>query len=271
MDLLPVVLALIATGVVAGILAGLLGVGGGIVIVPVLYFLLQQFDVSAASAMAVATGTSLATIIPTSLSSIKAHSAKGNIDIDLLKVWAPFMLVGVVLGSYLVTIVDGSVFSAVFGIIAVLVALNMLFRAKASALFNSLPSLPGQAVLASIVGFLSVMIGIGGGTLGVPTLTSFNLAAHRAVGTAAAFGLVIALPGALMMLLTATTPIDAPDFTYGYVNLIGFAAIVPLTVVFAPVGANLGARLDPVKLKKIFACVLGFTGLRMLLQISGVL
>ena len=221
--------------------------------------------------MAIATGTSLSTIIPTSLSSIKAHHSKGNVDWGLLKAWAPFMLVGVLIGSYLVTLVSGELFSALFGIIAVLVAANMLFRAGASALVQGLPATPLQSLIASTIGLLSVMIGIGGGTLGVPTLSAFNIAAHRAVGTAAAFGLVIALPGAIMMLLTATTPADAPPYTFGFVNLIGFVAIVPLTVVFAPVGANLGAKLDAAKLKKVFAVVLGFTGIRMLLQVSGVL
>lgn len=271
MEFLPIVLALVATGVFAGILAGLLGVGGGIVIVPVLYFVFQSLGISPESAMAVATGTSLSTIIPTSISSIRSHNAKGNVDWQLLKAWAPFMIAGVLVGSYLVTIFDGTVFSTLFGVIAVLVAMNMLFRANAKALVQQLPGKIGQSVLASVIGFFSVMIGIGGGTLGVPTLTSFNVAAHRAVGTAAAFGLLIAVPGALMMLITARTPMDAPDFTFGFVNLIGFAAIVPLTVLFAPVGANLGAKLDAAMLKKVFAVVLGVTGVRMLLQVSGVL
>lgn len=271
MEFVPVLLALVATGVFAGLLAGLLGVGGGIVIVPVLYFLFQKFGLSASSAMAIATGTSLSTIIPTSLSSIRAHHGKGNVDWQLLRHWAPFMLVGVLVGSYLVTIVDGHLFSALFGIVAVLVSANMLFRSKASALAQRLPSQPMQSLLAAIVGFFSVMIGIGGGTLGVPTLTSFNVSAHRAVGTAAAFGLVIAVPGAVMMLLNAATPVDAPVYTYGFINVLGFIAIVPLTVLFAPIGASLGAKLDAVMLKKVFAIVLGFTGVRMLLQVSGVL
>ncbi|WP_317933424.1 sulfite exporter TauE/SafE family protein [Halioxenophilus sp. WMMB6] len=268
MELLPVLVALIFTGIFAGVLAGLLGVGGGIVIVPVLYFVFQGLGVDAASAMVVATGTSLATIIPTSISSIRAHQKKGNVDWLLLKRWAPFMIVGVVIGSYLVTVVNGHFFSLLFGIIAVLVSLNMLFRAKAKPLAESLPPLPGQGLIASLIGFFSVMVGIGGGTLGVPTLTALNVAAHRAVGTAAAFGLLIALPGALMMLIKGTTPAAAPFGTFGLVNLPGFIAIVPLTVLFAPIGTSLGARLDGVMLKKVFAVVLGFTGVRMLFQLA---
>ena len=126
-------LALIATGVFAGILAGLLGVGGGIVIVPVLFFLFQSFGVSPESAMLVATATSLATIVPTSISSIGAHRKKGNVDFDLLKHWAPFILIGVLIGSYTVTRVNGTILTLLFGVIATLSALNMLFRTKNSA------------------------------------------------------------------------------------------------------------------------------------------
>nr|WP_269783444.1 sulfite exporter TauE/SafE family protein [Marinibactrum halimedae] len=260
---------MVATGIFAGILAGLLGVGGGIVIVPVLYFVFQGLGVDASSAMVIATGTSLATIIPTSISSIRAHHKKGNVDWALLKSWAPFMIAGVVVGSYLVTLLDGTLFTILFGVMACLVSLNMLFRANAPALVKQLPSMAGQGILASLIGFFSVMVGIGGGTLGVPTLTAFNVAAHRAVGTAAAFGLLIALPGALVMLTTGVTPTDAPWSTFGFVNLPGFAAIVPLTVLFAPVGAALGAKLNGAMLKKVFAVVLGFTGVRMLIQVFG--
>ncbi len=270
-ELLPVFIALIFTGVFAGILAGLLGVGGGIVIVPVLYFVFQGLGVDPATAMAVATGTSLTTIIPTSISSIRAHHGKGNVDWDLLKSFAPFMVIGVLVGSYLVTIVTGHFFSALFGVMAVLVSANMLFRAKAKPLAESLPSGPGKGVIASLIGFFSVMVGIGGGTLGVPTLTAFNVAAHRAVGTAAAFGLLIALPGALMMLVQGQTPVNAPEYTFGLVNVPGLVAIVPLTVLFAPVGAKIGAKLDGAMLKKVFAVVLAITGVRMLIQVISAL
>lgn len=260
-------LALVATGVFAGILAGLLGVGGGIVIVPVLFFTFQSFGVSAESAMLVATATSLATIIPTSISSIRSHQQKGNVDFELLRRWAAFILVGVLAGSWLVTRVEGTLLTVLFGVIATLSALNMLLRTGKSALFQQLPGTAGQSVMGTSVGFFSSMVGIGGGTISVPLLTLYNYPAHKAVGTAAAIGLIISLPGALTMLLLGNTPTDAPAGTFGLVNLIGFICIVPLTVLFAPVGASLAAKLDAAKLKKIFALVLLFTGLRMLLQL----
>ncbi|MGJ8676287.1 MAG: sulfite exporter TauE/SafE family protein [Akkermansiaceae bacterium] len=261
------IIGLVATGVFAGILAGLLGVGGGIVIVPVLFFLFQSFGVSAESAMLVATATSLATIVPTSISSIRSHYRKGNVSFDLLKRWAVFIFIGVLAGSLLVTRVDGTWLTVLFGVIATLSALNMLIRTGKSALFQQLPGTVGQTVMGISIGFFSSMVGIGGGTISVPLLTLYNYPAHKAVGTAAGIGLIISLPGALTMLLLGSTPADAPAGTFGLVNLGGLLCIMPLTVLFAPVGASLAAKLDAAKLKKIFAVVLFITGLRMLVQL----
>ena len=243
-------LALVGTGVFAGVLAGLLGVGGGIVIVPVLFFLFQSFGVSSESAMLVATATSLATIVPTSISSIRSHNQKGVMG-----------------GSWLVTRIDGTILTMMFGVIAVLSALNMLFRTGKSALYQKLPGKAGQAVISTCIGFFSSMVGIGGGTISVPLLTLYNYPTHKAVGTAAAIGLIISLPATLTMLTLGSTPSDAPAGTFGLVNLFGFLCIVPLTVLFAPVGVSLAAKLDAVKLKRIFSLVLLLTGLRMLVQL----
>ena len=267
MEFLPQLFALLITGMCAGVLAGLLGVGGGIVIVPVLFFLFQGFGVSAGTAQVVATATSLATIIPTSISSIRAHYANGNVDFKLLKFWVVFVFVGVMGGSFMVTRVDGSYLTALFGIIATLSALNMLFRAGAKPLKNELPGPVGQGIMAACIGFFSTMVGIGGGTLTVPTLTACNYPAHRAVGTAAAVGLLISLPSALTLLVAGITPEDAPQFTYGLVNLVAFVCIVPLTVLFAPMGAKLAQKLDQKKLKRVFAIALMITGVRMLAQL----
>ncbi|MFB9887119.1 sulfite exporter TauE/SafE family protein [Balneatrix alpica] len=260
-------LALVATGAFAGILAGLLGVGGGIVIVPVLFFVFQGFGVSPESAMVIATATSLATIVPTSISSIRSHQQKGNVDFALLRRWTVFIFIGVLAGSWLVTRVDGTWLTALFGIIATLSALNMLFRTGKSALFPALPGKAGQTAMGTSIGFFSSMVGIGGGTISVPLLTLYNYPAHKAVGTAAAIGLIISLPGALTMLVFGSAPADAPVGTFGLVNLLGFLCIVPLTVLFAPLGASLAAKLDSAKLKKVFAVVLLITGMRMLIQL----
>lgn len=266
---LPLILAMFATGAVAGVLAGLLGVGGGIVIVPVLYFVLQGMGIDPATAIRVATGTSLLVIVPTSLSSVRAHHRRGNVDWVLIRRWWPFMVTGVVAGSLVAIVASGDLISALFGLIALLVAANMLLRPKAPPLAQALPGLPGQGAMAGSIGFFSVMVGIGGGTLGVPMLTACNYPPHKAVGTAAFFGLLIALPGATAMLL-APTPEGAPAGMLGSVNLAGFAAIVPLTVLLAPAGAWLGAKLNASMLKRVFAVFLCISGLRMLMQVLGV-
>lgn len=265
----PIFIALSITGIFAGILAGLLGVGGGIVIVPVLYFLLPQFGVSPDSAMMVATATSLATIIPTSLSSIRSHAQKGNIDWRIVKIWAVFIALAATAGTLFAPSLKGSGLTAMFGIIAMLVSLNMLFRAGAKPLCKALPAKPIQAIFASLVGGLSVMIGIGGGTLGVPVLNALSLTAHRAVGTAAVFGLVIAVTGVITVIMTGTSPVDAPIGTWRLINIPAFIAIFPLTVLFAPVGVKIGAALNQAQLKKCFAVVLFITGGRMLYQVVG--
>lgn len=264
---LPTLAALIATGIFAGLLAGLLGVGGGIVIVPVLFFLFQSFEVSAQSAMLIATATSLATIVPTSFSSIKSHHAKGNVDFALLKSWGLFVLIGVLIGSLMVSKFGGQWLSTLFGLIASLSALNMLFRAGKSAIRNELPGPFGQRVMGTLIGFFSSMVGIGGGTLSVPTLTACNYPAHKAVGTAAGIGLIISLPAAITMLAFGQTPSDAPIGTFGLVNFTAFVCIVPLTVLFAPLGAKLASKMDANLLKRVFAVVLLITGIRMLAQL----
>lgn len=264
---LPVLMALVAAGVLAGLLAGLLGVGGGIVIVPVLFLIFQGLGISPATAMVVATSTSLLVIVPTSVASARAHHRRGNVDLPLFRRWLWFMVAGVALGSQVVSRINGVMLSGVFGVVALLIAANTLLRSSAPPLRDTLPPLPVQGGVAAAIGALSVMMGIGGGTLSVTALTSWNVAAHRAVGTSALFGLVIALPGALLLLITASTPGDAPPGTVGLVNLPGFAAIAPLTYLMAPLGVRLGGRLSGVALKKVFAIFLTIVGLRMLWQV----
>ena len=266
---LPMIFAMLVTGAFAGVLAGLLGVGGGIVIVPVLYFVLQGMGVGPTTAIRVATGTSLLVIIPTSIASVRSHHKRGNVDWDLIRRWWPFMVAGVVVGSLVAIWAKGDFISATFGVIALLVAVNMLLRPKAPPLARSLPGLPGQGAMAGAIGFFSVMVGIGGGTLGVPMLTACNHPPHKAVGTAAFFGLLIALPGASAMLM-APTPIGAPAGMLGSVNLAGFTAIVPMTVLLAPLGTWLGSKLNPQMLKRVFAIFLCLSGGRMLMQVVGV-
>ncbi|WP_153770772.1 sulfite exporter TauE/SafE family protein [Labrenzia sp. CE80] len=259
--------ALLATGVVAGIIAGLLGVGGGIVIVPVLYYMFSGLGIDQDVLMHLAVGTSLATILATGTSSARAHWKRGSVDIDLLKSWWWAIALGVIGGATLAGNLSGGALTLIFGVVALVVSANMLLRKEGSAIAEKLPGSPFKELMGLLIGGISVMMGIGGGTLGVPTLTLFSYPIRKAVGTAAAIGLIIAVPGTLMSIYFGWEAEGRPPFSLGYVNLIGFFLIIPASTYAAPLGAKIAHTIDPSKLKLIFALFLGFTGLRMIYDV----
>ncbi|WP_245792094.1 sulfite exporter TauE/SafE family protein [Teredinibacter waterburyi] len=265
-DWLPLILLLLVSGACAGFLAGLLGVGGGIVTVPVLYLIFPLSGVSASSAMLIATGTSLLVIVPTSISSIIMHHRQGNIDPAIVKLWWPFVLLGVSLGVVLSNYLGGDLVSLVFALLALWAAFNLSFSPATPKPSSALPTKSWQALAAAVIGAFSAAMGIGGGTLSVPLLRMWNIPTHRAIGSAAAVGLLIALPGALMMLLYSPTPLDAPPATIGFVCLPAFLVIAPMSILCAPLGVKLGSYLNGVTLQRFFAGFLCVVALRMLYQ-----
>ncbi|MBF0561810.1 MAG: sulfite exporter TauE/SafE family protein [Alphaproteobacteria bacterium] len=256
--------ALLATGAVAGLLAGLLGVGGGIVIVPTLYYLFTLLGIDETVRMHVAVGTSLATLIPTSIVSMRAHAKRGVVDRDLLKSLGPWIFGGVVIGTAFAGWVKGPTLTGVFAVIALLVAANMALRPEGITLAKDLPPAPYRHAVAVAVGAFSVMMGIGGGTLTVPILSACSYPIRRAVGTASAIGLLIGLPGALGFAWNGIDMPGRPPATLGYVNWIGFLLIVPTTMVLVPVGARIAHAINPAGLRKLFALFLFITSLRMI-------
>ena len=189
--------AMLATGCVAGVLAGLFGIGGGIVIVPVLELTLGFLGVDAAIRMHIAVATSLATIIPTSIASARAHNKRGAVDFSIVKRWAIFVLAGAFFGAWVAAQVHSRVLAGLFASIALLVAAKMLFFPESRNLTDGVPRGPLVSIIPAAIGCLSSMMGVGGGTFSVMTLTMFNQPIHRAVGTAALLGLVISLPGTI--------------------------------------------------------------------------
>ncbi|GGA93868.1 UPF0721 transmembrane protein [Brucella endophytica] len=262
--LLPFALGLALVGCFSGFLAGLLGVGGGIVVVPVLYHVLAAFDVDVALRAHIAVGTSLATIIPTSIQSIKAHYARGAVDTALLKWWAFFVASGVLIGVILAGISPGALLTAVFGVVAALVAMHMLLTPEGMHLMKSLPAKPFQGLMATIIGGISTLMGIGGGTLTVPTLSLCNYPVRRAVGTASVIGLIIALPGAIGFVINGWNASGLPPFSWGYVNGAGFIAIALTSMFFAPLGARAAHTIDPRWLRRLFGIFLAITSVKML-------
>ena len=254
---------LLAAGAVAGVTAGLLGVGGGIVIVPVLWHMFDAIGIDEAVRMHVAVGTSLATIIATSISSVRAHHRRGAVDFALLKSWGIWIFLGVLAGTAIAGFVRGPVLTAVFATVALVVSLHMGFGRPEWRIAESLPKGLGKASLASAIGAISAMMGIGGGTLSVPILSLFGYPIHRAVGTAAAIGFIIGIPGTIGFIITGWDMPERPPFSLGYISLIGFALIFPTSTLLAPYGARLAHGLNTRNLKRVFAVFLGFTALRM--------
>lgn len=262
-ELLALALTLLGTGLVAGVIAGMLGVGGGIVTVPVLEYMLRFAGVAPEWRMHVAVATSLAAIVPTAISSTRAHHARGAVDWDLAKAWGFPMLCGAAVGSALASYAKSSILSAVFGVVALLVALKMLLPLEHWRLAERAPRGIGGGLLASSIGAVSVMMGIGGGTIGVPVMTTTGEPIHRAVATAAFFGLVIGLPGTCIYLF-ADPAAQLPWGTIGLVSLLGVALIAPGTTLTAPLGAKIAHSLTRRQLSIAFGCFLSIVAIRML-------
>ncbi|MBN2751978.1 MAG: sulfite exporter TauE/SafE family protein [Rhodospirillaceae bacterium] len=262
--LLPFALVLLSTGAIAGLLAGVLGVGGGIVIVPVLYLLFPLLGINEAVRMHLAVGTSLATIIPTSIMSAHTHDKKGGLDWTLLKSLVPGVFIGVIIGTVFGGQAKGGILTLIFATIALLVSAHMAFKRSGWTLRDTLPDgLRFRGPLGMGIGAVSVVMGIGGGTLSVPILTAFNVPIRRAVGTASAIGLIIGLPGAIGYVFSGLGNPQLPPFSLGYANVLGFALIVPMTMIFAPIGARIAHAIDEILLRKAFAFFLFATSCRM--------
>ena len=263
-EIVLLVLLMLGTGASAGLLAGLLGVGGGIVIVPILFLVFDALDFPASVAMHVAVATSLATIVPTSMASARAHRAGGNLDEAMFSRWAPFIALGAAIGGLLAGALGATGLKLVFGTVALLVAINMAWPDRPSAGARLPGGTLAQGGIAGGIGLFSALMGIGGGSLSVPTLTMFSVPTHRAVGTAAAFGFVIAVPAVLGFVWSGWAVPGRPPGSLGYVNLIAAAAIFPMAMLLAPFGARLAQALPAKRLRLAFAFFLGITALRML-------
>lgn len=262
--LVALAFGLLATGAIAGVLAGLLGVGGGIVIVPVLFWLFDVLNIPQNVAMHLAVGTSLCTIIPTSISSARSHHKRGAIDTALLRTWAPLIFAGALAGGVLSKVLASGALTLIFGVIALAVSINMAWP-KTAVLADDLPRGPvGRGIVPAFIGLFSSLMGIGGGTLSVPILTAFSFPVHRAVGTASAFGLVIAVPAVCGFIWSGWGMPGRPPLSLGYVSVPAAVLIFSMSVFTAPLGSKLAHSLNPRALKRAFAGFLFLTAMKML-------
>lgn len=257
----------LAIGAFAGVLAGLLGVGGGIVLVPAFFYAFSALGFESDELMRLCLGTSLATIIVTSVRSVMSHQKKGAVDWDILRSWAPGIVVGAVLGVLTAAALRSGALQAIFGILAIMVGLYMTFGRSRWRMADAMPTGIVRAVLSPVLGFLSVLMGIGGGSFGVPVMSLYGVPIHRAVATAAGFGVIIAVPSVAGFLLTPIAV--APPVTVGSVNLIAFVLVIAMTLITAPWGAVLAHRMDAGPLKRVFGLFLILVALNMLRKVVG--
>lgn len=263
----PFVLAMLATGVVSGVAAGLLGIGGGAVIVPALSTALLWMGFDSEVVQHVAVGTSLAIIIPTGIMSARAHQKRGALDMDVFKLWAPFIVAGTFIGGLMAGWYSGDVLRVVFAVMAFVIAANIVFSFQTKLMGHLHSSKPTHRGAAFVVGYLSSLMGIGGGSLTVPTLVAFGQTMHKAVGTSAAIGVAIALSGTLGFLISGWGVSDLPPLSLGYINLVALVLVGAMAAVCAPFGAALAHRLDQKTLKYVFAIFLVAVGLNMLWKV----
>ena len=258
MDILP----LLAAGAASGLMAGLFGVGGGVIIVPVLALLYQAAGLSADVLIKVAVGTSLATIIVTSLSSIRSHHKRGAVDWAVFGRIAPGILLGSLAGAFVADVTPGRwLYIGFVAFLYLMAARLFLGQVKAH---GNLPGALGMGAAGAIIGIVSALMGIGGGSLSVPYLTWCGMLARRAVATSAAIGLPIAVAGTAGFVYTGLDEPGLPPHSLGYVHLPALGGIVAASVLFAPLGARLAHRLPDRLLKRAFALFLFVMASRML-------
>jgi uncharacterized membrane protein YfcA len=250
-------------GMFAGILAGLLGVGGGIVIVPGLVFIFSSQGLPAEHIMQTALGTSLGTIMFTSMSSFRAHHARGAVNWGIVGRITPGILVGTFCGTYLAARLSGAALKGFFGVFLLYVATQMLLDIKPKP-SRALPGLPGMTGAGAVIGAVSSLAGIGGGTLTVPFMTWCNTPMHQAIGTAAAIGFPIALAGTAGYLVNGLAARGMPDYHLGFIYLPALAGVAVVSMLTAPLGAKLAHALPVRALKRFFAVFLYLVAGKML-------
>ncbi len=267
MEFVIAALLLLLLGIAGGFLAGLLGIGGGAVLVPGIYYILKHFEYYD-SAMHVAVGTSLLTIVFTGTSSAWAHYKRGAVDMPILKSFLPGVLVGVGIGTLLADISSTSTLKVVFAASQLLFGGYMILRTNKTALFDSMPKQPWLSIFSAANAALATLMGVGGGVQNVTFMTICNVQIHRAIATAAAIGPFIAIIGAAgFIYIGLDHPGTLPPYSIGYINMAAFFCIIGSSVLAAPLGAKFAHSLPVPKLKRYFAVFMLVIAAKMLLEI----
>ena len=268
-DLLAFAAAAISVGAVAGILAGIFGIGGGAVMVPVFYQGLGILGVDEAVRMHLAVGTSLAIIVPTSISSFRAHLQRGAVDTALLKSFALPVPAGVVLASLTAAALSSEGLRIIFAIIAAVVGFRLLLNRESWRIGDDIPGNPLRGLIGLVLGYFSTLMGIGGGVMNNTFMTLYGRPIHQAVATSAGMGVLISIPGMIGYIWAGWGSVHLPIGSTGYVNWIAVALIIPVTLVVAPVGARIAHALARRTLELAFGCFLLLVALRFVYSILG--
>ena len=262
-ELINLLAVLAVAAAVAGFMAGLLGVGGGIIMVPALYYAFTVLDFDIVTRMHLSVGTSLAIIIPTSIISTKTHMEYDAVDFKMVKSFGIFILLGVIAGTFLAVNLKTPSLVLFFSVFAFIVGLFFIFvREKLMENPKKISDLI-KNISGVIIGFISVPLGIGGGSLMVPFMRTFGYDIRKSIGTAAAVGFLIALSGTITM-ITGGKIIDNVNTPYsvGYINLLGFIVFVPVTMIMARIGAKAVYKINKNLLSKIFGTFLVIVSIR---------
>lgn len=258
------VLISLGLGCLGGILAGLLGVGGGIVLVPAMRFLAPHLGLAPDVAMHAAVATSVALIVPTAFVSARSHHRRGAVDTAILRLWSlPVALGGLAAGA-VASAIPTEGLALLFGVVALGVGWHMARGGRIAPASTRLPSKPAQGVIALFIGTVSSWMGIGGGTLSVPILTAFGVPVHRAVGTASAIGLCISIPALIGWVYTGWGIDSGAAPHLGFIQLVPFGLIIGPMLLLAPVGARMAHALPAAKLRRFFGVFLILTALTLL-------
>ncbi|MCR4332514.1 MAG: sulfite exporter TauE/SafE family protein [Sulfuricaulis sp.] len=259
------ILTLVVMGGLAGVMAGLLGIGGGALIVPVLVMVFETQHVSPDVIMQAALGTSMATIVFTAVSSVLAHQRRGAVNWSIFKSITPGIVVGGFVGAAIVHVLAGRTLRIMFVVFMFLLALQMSRGTMAtSAHRRRLPGAAGVGAVGGVIGLLSAFFGIGGGSMSVPFMTWYGVPARQAIATSAAIGFPIALSAAIGFVVAGWNVQGLPPWSIGYVVLPAFAGIVGASMLAAPLGARLAHRLSDATLRRIFAAFVTILGVKML-------
>ena len=261
------VMVMAMAAAVAGFMAGLLGVGGGIIIVPALYYAFTVLDFELVTRMHLAVGTSLAIIIPTSIISTKTHMEYDAVDFKMVKSFGLFILIGVVLGTFLAVNLKTPTLVLFFSIFAFMVGLFFIFLREKLVENPKTISDIVKNISGVVIGFISIPLGIGGGSLMVPFMRTFGYDIRKSIGTAAAVGFLIAISGTITMIIGGKiiNNINTP-FSVGYINLLGFAVFVPVTMIMARLGAKAVYKINKKLLSKIFGTFLLIVSVRSFIE-----